>query len=101
MNLLQNCGLNFDLHRTHGIPQSLFAEYFIASGFILNPDTTWITFHGGSDFGYFVKILLGEKLARDEHTFLVDTKLFFPTFYDTKYMLKNHLNLYGGLEKIA
>ena len=101
MRLLENSGLNFDLHRSHGIPQQLFAEYFIASGFILNPETNWITFHGGSDFGYFVKLLLADRLAKDENEFLVDTKLYFPNFYDTKYMLKNHLNLYGGLEKIA
>ena len=50
---------NFDKHKTDGIPQALFAEYLITSGLVMNKKNHWITFHGGVDFGYILKQLMG------------------------------------------
>jgi hypothetical protein len=38
---------------------SLFAEYLITSGLVMNKKNHWITFHGGVDFGYILKQLMG------------------------------------------
>jgi len=62
MKLLKQSGFNFEKHKTDGIPHQLFAEYLISSGIIMNRRNHWITFHGGLDFGYLLKILSNEEL---------------------------------------
>lgn len=62
MELLKHSGFDFPKHKTNGIPASLFAEYLITSGLVLNKRTNWITFHGGVDFGYLLRLLLNTNL---------------------------------------
>lgn len=62
MTLLRDSGSNFEKHKTDGIPHAIFAEHLISSGLVLNPRNHWITFHGAVDYGYLLKILLGQKL---------------------------------------
>lgn len=38
----------------------------MTSGLCINPDIHWITFHGGVDFGYMLKVLIGQELPSDE-----------------------------------
>jgi CCR4-NOT transcription complex subunit 7/8 len=57
IELLKTSGLNFEKHKTSGIPHRLFAEHFIISGLCCNANTHWITFHGGVDFAYLLKSL--------------------------------------------
>ena len=47
----------------------MLAEYLITSGVCLNPKIHWITFHGGVDFGYLLRVLLGHDLPNDENAF--------------------------------
>lgn len=59
MDLLKRSGFDFEKHKVKGIPHNLFGEYLITSGICLNPEVHWITFHGGVDFGYILKVILG------------------------------------------
>lgn len=58
-------------------------------------------FHSGYDFGYFVKLLTAESLPRTEEAFFDLLKLWFPTVYDIKYLMKASKVLKGGLQEVA
>jgi CCR4-NOT transcription complex subunit 7/8 len=55
----------------------------------------------GYDFGYLLKVLTANPLPSDEGPFLRLLGLFFPRFYDIKYLMKSCKNLKGGLQDIA
>ena len=69
MKLLEDSGFVFQKHKTDGIPHQLFAEYLISTGLVLNPRNHWITFHGSVDFGYLLKILIGQPLPNTQEDF--------------------------------
>lgn len=79
----------------------MLAEYLITSGLCLNPNLHWITFHGGIDFGYLLRILLGHDLPNDEANFLESLNSYFQNFYDIKEIKRDNYLLQGGLSKIA
>lgn len=58
--LLVSSGIDFVRLATSGIDHSLFAEYFMISGLISNPDTVWYGFHTDHDFAYLLKLISGE-----------------------------------------
>lgn len=103
MDLLQRSGFDFERHRLKGIPHQLFAEYLITQGICLNPDVHWITFHGGVDFGYLLKILLGHgtELPREETSFFELLNSHFCNYYDIKEIKRDIEYLTGGLSKVA
>ena len=70
---------------------------------ILNEDLTWISFHGGFDFGYLLKLLLnGESMPNTLKQFYTKLKLYFPQFVDLKYIIRNMDELkFGGLSRLA
>jgi CCR4-NOT transcription complex subunit 7/8 len=100
MELLKESGLDFSKHKSDGIPHTLFAEYLITSGLLLNPRCHWITFAGGVDFGYLLKYVRGVSLPANEKLFLNELKLYFQNFYDCKELMRE-LNITGGLTKVA
>ena len=55
----------------------------------------------GYDFGYLLKMLTGKLLPDTESDFFELLKIFFPTIYDVKYLMKSCKNLKGGLEEVA
>ena len=57
IELLQRSGIDFQAHDTRGIDVHNFGELLISSGLVLMKGITWITFHGGYDFGYLLKVL--------------------------------------------
>lgn len=69
MDLLRKSGFDFEKHKTKGIPPQIFAEYMIISGLCLNQNMHWITFHGGIDFGYLLRVLTNRDLPNDENSF--------------------------------
>lgn len=84
-----------------GIDVQEFGEALMMSGIVLNEDVKWISFHAGYDYGYLLKLLTCTPLPKEEEDFFVLLKLYFPTIYDIKYMMKSCENLRGGLQKIA
>jgi len=101
ITLLKNSGLEFDKHHTDGIPPHEFAELLYSSGLILMDNVTWLTFHSAYDFGYLLSQLTQQTLPATEAEFMKDIKLFFPHFYDIKYLMMFTDNLVGGLQAVA
>ncbi|KAG7088271.1 hypothetical protein E1B28_012285 [Marasmius oreades] len=87
VDLLQKSGIDLFRHEEMGIAPGDFAELMISSGMVLTEDTKWISFHGGYDFGYFLRVLTGESLPVSEDKFWEVLHIWFPTVYDTRYIL--------------
>jgi len=45
IELLTNSGIQFKKHETDGIDPFLFSELFITSGFVLEDNVKWLSFH--------------------------------------------------------
>jgi len=103
ITLLRNCGINFERHKLEGIDPNTFAYMLITSGIVLDsqPRVNWITFHSGYDFCYLLKLLTQTKLPEDEQEFFNLLKIYFPTVFDIKYLMKSCKQLQGGLQDIA
>lgn len=103
ITLLRNCGINFERHKLEGIDPNTFAYMLITSGIVLEstPRVNWITFHSGYDFCYLLKLLTQTKLPEDGQEFFNLLKIYFPTVFDIKYLMKSCKQLQGGLQDIA
>lgn len=101
IQLLEFSGIDFNKFYHDGIEQEYFAENIIASGVVLNENVKWITFHGVYDFAYLLKTISNQTLPEDEQTFMEYLFVYFPNFYDLRYMIKNISWLKGGLSRIA
>lgn len=101
IDLLTRSGIDFRRHEEYGIDIHYFAELLVSSGCVLCDDVTWISFHSGYDFGYLIKTLTCKRLALEEDEFFSELKLYFPRFYDTKYLMKYCEGLKGGLNKLG
>ncbi|KAI9298873.1 A Tob-Hcaf1 complex [Neoconidiobolus thromboides FSU 785] len=101
IDLLINSGLDFKKHEDYGIDPHDFGEILMSSGLVLLENVTWITFSSAYDFAYLLKILSGKLLPPDEEGFYNVLKLYFPNFYDIKYLMKCCKTLGGGLKEIA
>ncbi|KAF5340696.1 hypothetical protein D9611_007412 [Ephemerocybe angulata] len=101
IDLLQKAGIDFQRHEEFGILPNDFAELMITSGLVLNPDTKWISFHSGYDFGYFVKLLTAQSLPTSEDEFFELIGIWFPVLYDIKVLMRDTKNLKGGLQEVA
>jgi len=101
LNLLEQCGIDFNKLKAKGIKHKLFAEYFMISGLVLNPDIQWISFHGSYDFGYLLKLLLNSSLPDTEKEFMDLLDIYFINYYDIRTLVKGKDNLKGGLNKLA
>jgi CCR4-NOT transcription complex subunit 7/8 len=99
--MLYNSGIDFSLMKNKGIPHSLFAEYLIVSGLVLNEKITWICFNGSSDFAYLLKYLINGYLPDDEISFINAVNLYFPNLYDIKHLVNDNETYKGGLNKLA
>lgn len=68
----------------------------------MNDDIKWISFHGGFDFAYIIRMLNNQSLPADEAGFYNLLTTYFPLFYDIKYMIRDISSMKGsGLNKIA
>ena len=101
ITMLYNSGIDFKLLKNNGIPHSLFAEYLITSGLVLNEKITWICFNGSSDFAYLLKYLINDFLPLEEKEFIELKNLYFPNIYDVKYLVNDSEIYKGGLNKLA
>mmetsp|Transcript_31153 Transcript_31153/g.43341 ORF Transcript_31153/g.43341 Transcript_31153/m.43341 type:complete len:310 (-) Transcript_31153:140-1069(-) len=101
IDLLTKSGLNFKLHEEKGINVNEFGALLITSGLVLTDDVCWISFHGGYDYGYLLKVLTNNRLPEKESEFFELYHTFFIKSYDLKYMMKSCEDLKGGLDKLA
>lgn len=69
-------------------------RYFYSTS---DPDLSY----SGYDFGYFVKLLTGESLPTSEELFFERLRIWFPTVYDIKFMMRACKVLKGGLQDVA
>lgn len=58
-------------------------------------------FCSGYDFGYLLKLLTDQNLPAEESDFFDLLRIYFPTIYDVKYLMKSCKNLKGGLQEVA
>ena len=61
----------------------------------------WITFHGGVDFGYMLRAIMGQDLPSDEASFFEMMNVYFCNYYDIKEIKRDVDYLTGGLSKVA
>ncbi|XP_003743465.1 CCR4-NOT transcription complex subunit 7 [Galendromus occidentalis] len=101
IDLLVNSGLAFDRHAEEGIDPFEFAQLLITSGVVLCEGVHWLCFHAGYDFGYLLKLLTEQKIPENETQFFERLKIYFPTIYDIKYLMKSCKSLKGGLQEVA
>jgi CCR4-NOT transcription complex subunit 7/8 len=99
--LLSNSGINFDLLENRGITAEIFAENIITSGLILNEDIYWISFHGIYDFAYLLKYVTNLPLPESEINFFEDMKVYFPNYYDIRYLIRHNDEFRGSLSKLG
>lgn len=95
IDLLQNSGIQFKKHEEEGIDPIDFAELLMTSGIVLMDNIKWLSFHSGYDFGYLLKVLTDQNLPHDESEFFELLRIYFPTIYDVKYLMKSCKNLKG------
>ena len=102
MDMLKKCGINFDKLKKKGIKHNIFAQYFMVSNLVLNPDVHWVSFHGSYDFGYLLKLLINSDLPQTEDEFVNKLNLYFINFYDIRVMVKDNDNLFKkSLKRLA
>lgn len=101
IELLRQSGIDFKKNSERGVDASRFAELLMSSGIVLNDAVHWVTFHSGYDFGYLLKLLTCQNLPDTQVGFFNLIKMYFPTVYDIKHLMKFCNSLHGGLNKLA
>ncbi|XP_058067600.1 probable CCR4-associated factor 1 homolog 6 [Magnolia sinica] len=101
IELLRQSGIDFVKNAIEGIEAAKFAELLMSSGIVLNDAIHWVTFHSGYDFGYLLKLLTCQNLPDTQAGFFELIKVYFPTVYDIKHLMKFCNFLHGGLNKLA
>ena len=101
LNLLINSGIDFNKLKKNGIKHKDFAEYFMISGLVLNPNINWISYHGSYDFGYLLHLLINSSLPDNENDFTKELSIYFPNYYDIRILVQGNEKLQGGLNKLA
>lgn len=93
---LMQAGIDFALMDRDGIDPMDFAALLIPSGLVCFENVHWISFHGGYDFGYLTKLLHCKPLPSDEIEFDQIMKLYFPSTYDVKHLMKHAIRLHNA-----
>ncbi|KAF3786650.1 putative CCR4-associated factor 1-like protein 7 [Nymphaea thermarum] len=101
IELLRQSGIDFKKNNDKGVDAQRFAELLMSSGIVLNDSVHWVTFHSGYDFGYLLKLLTCQNLPETQVGFFNLIKMYFPTVYDIKHLMKFCNSLHGGLNKLA
>jgi len=93
---LVQAGIDFAVLEKDGIDPVDFAALLIPSGLVCFENVHWISFHGGYDFGYLTKLLFCKPLPSDEIEFDQIMKLYFPSTYDVKHLMKHAIKLHNS-----
>ncbi|KAK8041903.1 ccr4-not core complex subunit [Apiospora rasikravindrae] len=92
---LREAGIDFDRLEREGIVSNEFATLMTTSGLVGLEEVKWLSFHGGYDFGYFTKCLMDQELPNDGTRFDHLMKIWFPTTYDVKHLMKYAIKLHS------
>ncbi|EAY11150.1 CAF1 family ribonuclease containing protein [Trichomonas vaginalis G3] len=101
INLLKQAGIDFDKFEKDGIEMADFVSMLIASGLVMNDRVIWITFQAGYDIAYLVKLLSAQPLPKTEAEFEKVTRLYFPHYYDLRYIMQQTIHNVGSLQNVA
>ncbi|KAG1358950.1 putative CCR4-associated factor 1 [Cocos nucifera] len=101
VELLRGQGVDFVELREQGIDGRDFGELLMSSGAVLDDSVEWITFDGGYDIGFLLRILTGRMLPETREEFFELVNIFFPTLYDVKHLTIFCDDLDGGLVQVA
>lgn len=101
INLLKKCGIDFNKLKKKGIKHNIFAQYFMVSNLVLNPDIHWVSFQGSYDFGYLLKLLINSDLPETEDAFTDLLNTYFINYFDIRVIVKDNDNLKKGLNRLA
>ncbi|XP_044495401.1 probable CCR4-associated factor 1 homolog 6 [Mangifera indica] len=101
IELLKQSGIDFNKNNEKGVDAMRFGELLMSSGIVLNDNVRWVTFHSGYDFGYLLKVLTCLNLPDTQAEFFKLIRIYFPTLYDIKHLMKFCNSLHGGLNKLA
>lgn len=89
IDFLTKSGLDLEQHEMNGIDPHEFGAVLLTSGMAMFDDVRWISFHSGYDFAYLVKLMLCKELPEHETEYRKLLRLYFPSIYDIKYMIKH------------
>ncbi|KAK6156603.1 hypothetical protein DH2020_010851 [Rehmannia glutinosa] len=101
IDLLRRSGIDLEKNNAEGVDVKRFAQLMRSSGIVSNDSFHWVTFHGGYDVGYLLRLLTGLDLPETREEFLELVQAFFPNIYDVKDLMRFGENLRGGLNKLA
>ena len=102
IKMLKESGIDFDKMVKEGIDLNSFKKALEATTLLNNQRLTWVTFHGGYDFAYLIKVITKKNLPDNSNKFVVLCKQYFPYWFDVKVMLKAFGNLrFISLKKLA
>ena len=101
IQLLKKAGIDFDKFNRDGIEVSDFANLFYASGLLMNEHVIWITFQAGYDLAYLVKLVSAQSLPKTNAEYEEVVKIYFPHYYDVRYIMQSVVPVVGSLETLA
>jgi hypothetical protein len=73
----------------------------MTSGLLLNDDIYWISFHGVYDFAYLLRVATNLNLPENDTLFFDILKVYFPHYYDIRYLVRYTENFRGSLSKLG
>ncbi|KAL5547453.1 hypothetical protein UlMin_002684 [Ulmus minor] len=88
IKLLCQNGIDFQKNIEKGINARTFRARFMSSWVLSDKNRRWVTFGGGYDFGYLIKMLTGKNLPEKLQEFSEKLKEFFPVVYDIEHVMK-------------
>ena len=100
IKLLTQAKIDFNRFEQDGIDMIDFSALLFASGLVLNDKIVWVSFHGCYDFAYLYKMVSGQALPNLESEFFKQLVIYFPHFYDLRYIASIYEKV-GGLQAIA
>lgn len=101
IQLLESSGVQFEKLKSDGIDAYLFSELLMSSGIILSDNVKWISFQGGYDFAYLIKLLTDQNIPHNALDFNELLNVYFPIRFDIKFLMNSLNGFTGGLQEIA
>lgn len=89
LEVLRNGGFNFEMSKVHGVDAFEFAHLMMDSGLLMEPNITWITYHGIYDLGFLTNLLINNLMPNNKEDFEWWVHKFLPNVYDLNILEKS------------